>query len=123
LNKTKTLEENDEIINTSKSKRKFVSKEEIEKLNEREIGFKEDMKRETLDSDEIKDSNFEKEFFESFKKGPYNRDTGYDNDSQREMENLNKMNQKNKKKEKKSKNQIEEDFDEEQEITNFQSKK
>lgn len=129
LNRTRTLDDNNEFIDVKKAKRKFISKDQIINQEEKEVGFREDIQKEKIiDIEEDKQqSNFEKEFFESFKKGPFNNATDllnekYDENQEEAEESKNLSSRKSKRNKKKLKSAAMEEAEENEGPLNFQSK-
>lgn len=122
LNKTRSVDEKNEFIDVKKSNRKFVSKDQIINQEEKEIGFREDFAKEKIVDVEAEPSKFEKEFFESFKKGPVHKaDFLKEKFDEAEEEAEFQASRKSKKKKKKSA-AMEEEFDEDEGPVDFQSK-
>jgi len=103
--KIRTVEQNNEFIDVKKANRKFISKDQAIKQEEKDVGFREDVHKEKIIDIEEQPSNFEKEFFGSFKKGPYNKtdilEEEYD-ENQQEGGDISQINSNDKKKSKKN---------------------
>jgi len=102
LNKIRNVQENNEFIGPKKANRKFISKDQFINQEEKDIGFREDIQKEKIIDIVDQSSAFEKEFFESFKKGPFNMtdilDEKYDENEEEEKSLLTKKGKKNKQK-------------------------
>lgn len=81
LNKIKSVDANDEnLIDINKSYRKFVLRDGYANdfNDDIQVGFREDRKKVNASEEPDDENGFEKQFFQSFQKGPYKNNTNND---------------------------------------------